>query len=190
MEWLIPTQTLQVDNIQFGTLIQTSKPLVPLAYKDNDIRFSSLSLLLPILTIKSYDKMTGQLILFLGNSQHTLTKLALIQEMFISAVELHHNTWFPSRRANVNIKSGFQQMIRGSEIHLYCPTQSEIMQSVPFFHNDMWSTTGIQKELLVAGKQVRIAVRIQGISFLLQQNSDIWSGKYRIQHKILSILLK
>ena len=189
MEWLIPTQTLQVANIQLGSLIETSKPLVPLAYKDNDVRFSSLSLLLPSLSIKSYDKTTGQLVLLLADSPPTLSKLTTIQDMFVSAVALHHKTWFPSRKGPIDIKAGFQPMIRGSEIHLYCPTQNEIMQSVPFFCDGEWSATGIQKDLLEAGRRVRIAIRIQGISFLLHQNSDMWSGKYRVQHKILGILM-
>lgn len=189
MEWLIPTQTLQVTNIQLGSLIETSKPLVPLAYKDNDVRFSSLSLLLPSLSIKSYDKTTGQLVLLLADSPPTLSKLTTIQDMFVSAVALNHKAWFPSRKGPIDIKAGFQPMIRGSEIHLYCPTQSDIMQSVPFFCDGEWSATGIQKDLLEAGRRVRIAIRIQGISFLLHQNSDMWSGKYRVQHKILGILM-
>jgi hypothetical protein len=189
MEWLIPTQTLQVGNIQLGSLIETSKPLVPLAYKDNDVHFSSLSLLLPLLSIKSYDKITGQLVLHLGESPSTLSKLSVIQEMFISAVALNYKSWFPSRKSTIDIKAGLQPMIRGSEIHLYCPTQKEIMQSVPFFCNGEWSVTGIQKDLLEPGKRIRVAIRIQGISFLLHQNSNMWSGKYRLQHKILGILM-
>lgn len=188
MEWLIPTQTLQVENIQLGTLIQTSKPLVPLAYKDRDIHFSSLSVLLPSLTIKHFDKTTGQLVLSLDNSP-AAQKLTLIQEMLVSAVSLHHKDWFPSRKAPVDVKLGFQSMIRGAEIHLYCPVHSEIMQSVPFFCDGGWSPTGIQKDRLESGMRIRVAIRIQGISFLLHQNSDIWSGKYRIQHKILGILV-
>lgn len=189
MEWLIPTQTLQVENIQLGTLIQTSKPLVPLAYKDRDIHFSSLSVLLPSLTIKHFDKTTGQLILSLETSTQAATKLTTIQEMLLNAVVLNHKDWFPSRKAPVDTKLGFQPMIRGTELHLYCPVHNEILQSVPFFCDGEWSPTGIQKNRLESGMRIRVGIRIQGISFLLHQNSDIWSGKYRIQHKILSILV-
>ena len=187
MEWLIPTQTLQVENIQLGTLIQTSKPMVPLAYKDRDIHFSSLSVLLPSLPIKSFDKTTGQLVLSLGEST-AATKLNTIQEMLMAAVSLNHKEWFPSRKTPVDTKIGFQPMIRGSEIHLYCPVHNEIMQSVPFFCDGDWHAGGIQKDRLESGMRIRVAIRIQGISFLLHQNSEIWSGKYRIQHKILGIL--
>jgi len=189
MEWLIPTQTLQVENIQLGTLIQTSKPLVPLAYKDRDIHFSSLSILLPSLTVKSFDKTTGQLILSLEDSTTAANKLTMIQDMLISAVALNYKDWFPSRKGQIDTKLGFQSMIRGSEIHLYCPVHAEIMQTVPFFVGGEWSPTGIQKDRLETGVRIRVAIRIQGISFLLHQNSDTWSGKYRIQHKILGVLM-
>lgn len=189
MEWLIPIQTLQVENIQLGTVTKTSKPLVPLAYKDNDIHFSSLSILLPSLSIKSFDKTTGQLILLLDDSHLTLNKLTTIQDMLISAVSVNQKKWFPNVKAYADVKAGFQAMIRGSEIHLYCPTQPEILQSIPFFCDGEWATGGIQKNRLELGKRIRIAIRIQGISFLLHANSDIWIGKFRIQHKILGILM-
>ena len=80
-------------------------------------------------------------------------------------------------------------MIRESEIHLYCPIQNEIMQSVPFFCDGEWNSAGLQKGRLEPGKRIRIAIRLQGISFLLHPNSDVWIGKYRIQHKILGILM-
>ena len=188
MEWLIPTQTLQVENIQLGTLIQTSKPMVPLAYKDRDIHFSSLSVLLPCLPIKSFDKTTGQLVLSLGDSA-AAAKLTTIQEMLLSAVSTNHKDWFPARKTAVDTKAGFQPMIRGNEIHLYCPIHNEIIQSVPFFCDGEWNSGGIQKDRLESGVRIRVAIRIQGISFLLYQNSDTWSGKYRIQHKILGILV-
>lgn len=189
MEWLIPTQTLQVENIQLGSIIKTAKPLVPLAYRDNDIHFSSLSILLPLLTIKSFDKTTGQLILSMEDSVHTSSKLTMIQDMLVSAVYNNHKDWFPNRKTHLDMKTGFQPMIRGSEIHLYCPTQVEIMQTVPFFCDEEWSNTGIQKNKIEPGKRIRVAIRIQGISFLLHPNSDVWIGKYRIQHKILGMLM-
>jgi hypothetical protein len=189
MEWLIPTQTLQVENVQLGSIIKTHKPLVPLAYKDHDIHFSSFSILLPLLTIKSFDKTTGQLILSMDDSSSTCYKFTTIQDMLVSAVSLHHKAWFPNKKGYVDLKAGFQPMIRGSEIHLYCPTQNEIMQSVPFFCDGEWSSAGLIKGRLEAGKRIRVAIRLQGISFLLHPNSDIWTGKYRIQHKILGVLL-
>jgi hypothetical protein len=189
MEWLIPIQTLQVENIQLGSIIKTAKPLVPLAYKDNDIHFPSLSILLPLLSIKSFDKVTGQLILSMEGFASTSYKLTTIQEMFVSAVALHYKTWFPNRKGFIDINAGLQQMIRGSEIHLYCPVQSEITQTIPFYSDASWSSVNLKKGCLEAGKKIRVAIRIQGISFLLHQNSDTWIGKYRIQHKILGIFM-
>jgi hypothetical protein len=58
MEWSIPIQVFDVANVQVGSLLQGSKPLAPIAYKDNEFTFPSLVLLLPLLTVKSYDSTT------------------------------------------------------------------------------------------------------------------------------------
>jgi hypothetical protein len=191
MEWLIPIQTFQVDKIQIGTIMDTAKPMVPLAYRDVENIFPSLSLIFPLLTIKSFDVNTGRLVLSLAEYPAILTKMTNFQETLVSAVTINNTNWF-SQRGSVKIvdaRAGFQSMIRGSELHLYCPVNSEIQQTVPFYSNGAWSKQGIIKEKLEPGTRIRIAIRVQGISFHVHPASQNWSGKYRIQHKILGILL-
>ena len=187
MEWLIPIQTFQVDKVQLGVFTETSKPIIHLAYKDGESHFPSLSLIFPLLTIKTYEPATGRLILSLSEYPTILTKLTNFQESLVSAVSLNHRQWFSSEIANP--RAGFQSMIRGNEIHLYCPVNSDIQQTVPFYSKGSWSKKGIVKEELEPGKSIRIAVRIQGISFHIHPASQSWSGKYRVQHKILGILV-
>jgi len=191
MEWLIPIQTFQVDKVQLGTLIDTAKPMIPLSYKDGENNFPSLSIIFPLLSIKSFDSATGRLVLSLSENQHILTKMTNFQENIVSTVVSKHASWFSSKGEVriVDARAGFQSMIRGPELHLYCPVNSDIQQTVPFYSGGAWSKQGIIKEQLEPGTRIRIAIRVQGISFHIHPGSGNWSGKYRIQHKILGILL-
>jgi hypothetical protein len=191
MEWLIPIQTFQVDKVQLGTLIDTAKPMIPLSYKDGENNFPSLSIIFPLLSIKSFDPATGRLVLSLSENQHILTKMTNFQENIVSTVVSKHASWFSSKGEVriVDARAGFQSMIRGPELHLYCPVNSDIQQTVPFYSGGAWSKQGIIKEQLEPGTRIRIAIRVQGISFHIHPGSGNWSGKYRIQHKILGILL-
>jgi hypothetical protein len=189
MEWLIPMQTFQVENVQLGMITNTSKPLIPLAYKDAEHHFPSLSILLPILKIKSFDASTGHFIISLSENQATINKLQTLQEMLLKVITLNSGQWFPrSFKKPADIRAGYQPLIQGTDLHLYCPIQPQIAQSVPFF-NGTWSKTGIQAGLLIPGSKIRLALRVQGISFHIHPSSGQWSGKFRLQHKLLAILI-
>lgn len=193
MEWLIPTQTLQTENIQLGPITHSGKPLVPLAYKDSDQYFPSLSILLPSLKIKSFDNSMGHFIISLADSPQILAKLQTMQDTLLTEVGSNYTTWFsknhPMYKKPSDVRAGFQPLIHGTDLHLYCPTQQYIAQSVPFYSNGKWSETGIQTALLQPGSRVRIALRIQGISFHINATTGHWSGKFRLQHKLLALLL-
>jgi hypothetical protein len=191
MEWLIPIQTFQVEKVQLGTLVESAKPIVPLAYKDGENVFPSMSIMFPLLTVKNFDPATGRLVLSLADQPAILTKLMNFQENLVVSVVTKHTSWFPQNGDSriVDARAGFQSMIRGSEIHLYCPINSEIQQTIPFYCDGAWNKQGIVKERLEPGTSIRIAVRIQGISFHVHPAYQTWSGRYRIQHKIIGILL-
>ena len=68
MEWCIPLQKLEVSKVQIGSLYvqnvkgtKDKKPLAPLAYIDGQSVFQSLHILLPHLTVESYDPLNGRL---------------------------------------------------------------------------------------------------------------------------------
>lgn len=189
MEWLIPIQTFQVDNVQLGTITSGNKPLMPFAYKDGDMHFNSLSFLLPMLTVKSYDVATGRLVLSTHGSAQTLNKLTTFQDILLTTVNANHSAWFPgpATRKQQDVRGGYQPMITNSEIHLYCPV-SDTGSTIPFHVDGEWSATGIQSERLQSGAKVRVALRIQGLSFHIHTASNQWTGKFRLQHKIIAIL--
>uniref|UniRef100_A0A6C0JVD9 Uncharacterized protein n=1 Tax=viral metagenome TaxID=1070528 RepID=A0A6C0JVD9_9ZZZZ len=193
MEWLIPVPTLQIDQIQVGTITHSAKPLIPLSYKEADHNFPSLSILLPSLKIKSFDSSTGHFVISLADNSATLLKLQSLQDMLLAHIKMKYNAWFPNQRTTAkkltDIKAGFQPLIHGNELHLYCPIQPQIAQSVPFYSKGEWSSSGIQTGLLVPGSKIRIVLRIQGLSFHINQTTSQWSGKFRIQHKLLALLM-
>jgi hypothetical protein len=190
MEWLIPTPLLQIDQIQIGTITHSAKPLVPLSYRESDHNFPSLSLLLPSLKIKSFDSSTGHFVISLADSP-ALAKLQALQDMLLAHIKSNYNSWFPNQRHMIkkpsDIRAGFQPLIHGTDLHLYCPIQPQIADSVPFYSKGEW--TGIQTGLLTPGTRLRIVLRIQGLSFHIHQSTSQWSGKFRIQHKLLALLL-
>jgi hypothetical protein len=188
MEWCIPVQTFQVEHVQLGTLTRGPKPILPLAYKDSDFQFPSLSILLPTLVVKFYDTVTGRLVLSLGESQ-ALGKLQTFQDMVLNAVQLNYRSWFPSAHKRVqDIRQGFQPILSNQELHLYCPLHESLAQTVPIFQKGAWVQERRKAGYLKAGQRVRIAVRLYGISFHVAPNGSEWSGKFRLQHKLVGIL--
>jgi hypothetical protein len=129
----------------------------------------------------------------LADSQTILAKMQMIQDTILTMIGLNIPTWFPAMRSIFkkpnDIRAGFQPLIQGSDLHLYCPIQPQIAQNVPFYSKGEWSSTGIQTGLLQVGTRVRIALRIQGISFHIHPSTGQWSGKFRLQHKLLAILV-
>jgi hypothetical protein len=190
MEWCIPTQTVQLDHVQLGGLVRGAKPIVPLAYKDPDFTFPALSLLLPALPVKSYDPATGRLILSVAESAQTQSKLQTLQDMLLSAVNSQHTVWFAGQaRRPQEIRAGFQPLITQGELHLYCPIYESMTQPIPVWAEGGW-LSGRPRPGLLAGRTVRIALRLHGISFHLIPGTSQWSGKFRLQHKIIAVLLE
>jgi hypothetical protein len=186
MEWCIPIQTFQVENVQLGTLTTGPKPLVPLAYKDTEFTFPSLVFLLSPLKIKSYDPVSGRLVLCLVDSPQVLSKLLMLQEMLLSAISINQTTWFKSNpRRIAELRSGFQPMIHNNEMHVYCPNQNYQAQGPNIYINNTW----VKAAGLVSGMKIRIIIKLQGISFHIHQPSGQWSGKFRLQHRIIGVLV-
>lgn len=188
MEWCIPIQTFQVENIQLGTLMRGSKPMLPLAYKDSDFQFPCLTILLPTLPVVSYDPLNGRLVLSLSEHTQTLSKLQTFQDMLLTAVISHNTNWFAGnpKRAQ-DVRAGFQPMIQNGELHLYYPLSEIGDQRIPVYRGGWVSG---KSQPLKAGDRIRIAFRLYGISFHVPPNSQNWSGKFRLQHKLVGILVK
>lgn len=185
MEWLIPLQSFDPKKVRLGYLTTAAKCIAPLSYVDGELRFLSLSLLLPLATVKSYDATTGRLVL---TGSAAFQRLKALQESLIQATVANQKKWFPAEKARTieEIRAGFQSMIDGDTIHLYCPSVANGIQDIATYSKGAWGH-GVSGALLHPGLSVRIAIRIQGLSFH-QYPQDGWSGKFRLQHRVLSVM--
>lgn len=168
--------------------------MVPISYEDGKLHFPSLSILLPPLGIKSYDAATGRLVLSLTDSQPAAVKLSVIQEFLLGIVAQSYRGWFggrggtqPSRTA-AEIRSGFQPLLEGLNLNLYCPAGQGTSPQYDlqiYKEGEGWLQNAAAATLR-PGAQVQVAFRLQGISFHLL-SSGTWSGKFRFQHRIITI---
>jgi hypothetical protein len=188
MEWTIPIQKLEVSKIQVGTLQKLVKPLSPLSYNDGPIVFQNLNILLPALLIKDYDTQTGKLVLSLAESTGTSAKLLALQSSLLNSVYTNQRQWFPeSNRTKEQIQSSFQSFVENALLYLYCPVQiQEKRNMIHVWKDNAWNKlTG--PGLLQKGDSIRVALRLQGISFQMNPSTGVWTGRFRVQHKISCI---
>jgi len=190
MEWTIPVQTLDNSKVRISGLHKSQKPMAALSYVDGELQIPALSILLPSLTIKSYDAETGRLALSLQGTQGILTKLSALQNLMLNTTYSSYRTWFPGERERTyeDIASCFQPLIHNNCLYLYCPlSTSGSFNEIQIYSGGQWSRGTIPSAILGSGKQVRIAVRLQGISFHQHPITKALTGKSRVQHRILAI---
>lgn len=194
MEWTIPIQTIDISKIQVGQIYNNHKPMAPLSYSDGDLRFPSVALLLPMARIQSYDAATGKLVLAFTTGEQAPTKLMNLQDMLLTSVYNKQSSLFksatPSRTCD-ELRAGFQTILDGNLLKLYCPSGSSAPQGIhdlPIYMKGEW-TRGLRVGTLTEGTNIRLALRIQGISFHLHPVTQVWTGKFRLQHRITCMLL-
>ncbi len=192
MEWCTPIETFRVENVHLGPILRGAKPIVPLAYCDREIHFPSLNILLPLLPVKAYDAATGRLVLDLSGSGQILTKLQTFQDMLLTAVNSQYKIWYPNsaHRRPQDIRSGFQPILSQGELHLYCPIYEDMASTIPVFAGGNWVKGKPKAGSLITGMCVRIAIRLCGVSFQLHRETKAWTGRFRLQHKIIGILIR
>ena len=182
-----------------GTFLNGSKPLAPLSYVDGEIHFPSLSLLLPHLTVKSYDPQSGKLALILRESPSAYNKLQALQNTLLSSVLSNQTAWFNQpRRELAELQALFQPMIEGDVLHLYCPVSVQDkknggIDSIVVYRSEkggpVLTSHGLRPAYLQPGDSLRISLRIQGISFHNHPTFAEWTGKFRLQHKIIALFI-
>ncbi len=185
MEWTIPIQKLEVSKIQVGPLQKTMKPLTPLSYVDGPIMFQNLNILLPPLIVKDYDSTTGRLSLNLSDASPTGAKLMALQETLLGTVYNNQKVWFPgSHRSREQLQLSFQPFVENTCLHLYCPLQTqEKRHSISIWKDGSWKRLAMAG-LLQKGDSIRVALRLQGISYQIDAATGLWTGRFRVQHKI------
>lgn len=191
MEWTIPIQKLEVNKIQVGQLQKSLKPLTPLSYTDGPIVFQNLNILLPPLVVKEYDAVTGKLLLNLNGETQTTAKLMALQDSLLQNVFTNQRVWFPdSNRTKEQLNAFFQPFVENAVLHLYCPIQQgtqEIRKNmISIWKDNTWKQL-TKTGLIVKGESIRVALRLQGISYQMNTNTGSWTGRFRVQHKICCI---
>lgn len=188
MEWTVPLQKLEVSKVNVGTVRYGEKPMAPLSYADGAIHMPSMNILLPPLIVKEYEPHTGRLRLSLQEMNQTSSKLTALQDTLLRFVAEKQSTWFPgSRRSAEELRALFQPFVENQSLHLYCPSNL-IGSSGIFFWNRVWKKgIDVNPQTISKGDILRVAFRIQGISFQQNTLQDLWTGRFRLQHKILYI---
>jgi hypothetical protein len=198
MEWQLPIQKVEIGNINIGSPWSSSsraetrreyamKPMAPLSYFGTQFRLPFVSLLFPPLPIVEYNAATGRLVLDMYETNLASIKLNTLQDTIVNAIMYHQTGWFRSEYSKEEVRRGFQPIIQDSHLILHCPSVG-----VSIFNNDSWNGT---MEELKPGVRIRVAVKIHGISFLNREGSasssasQEWTGKCRLQHRILGIIM-
>ena len=194
MEWTIPLQKLEVGKVNVGAFLNGAKPLVPLAYVDGQIHFPALNILLPPLLVKQYDPQTGKLDVSLKESPTALQKLMALQKTLFQLVLNQQTNWFGRQsKTTADLDELFQPMIENDILHLYCPVTIQEKRTgaeciLVYTGNGL--VKGVRPGHIQPGNTIRVAFRLQGISFHNNPVNGQWSGKFRFQHKILGIFTK
>lgn len=186
----MPLQTLSCADVQISPPQKYQKPMASLSYKENNVTLPSLSILLPPLPIKAYEAETGRLSLSLTGYPQLLAKMQALQVKLLQAIHTNYTTWFPSEQSRSidETNNSFQPLVLQNCIHLYCPLLTVgSFNEISVFSDGTWSKGVIPSSLFTPGKQIRIGVRLQGISFHQHPVSRKLTGRSRVQHRILVI---
>lgn len=189
---MIPIQTFETCRVRLGQPINTFKKLLPLAYTDGELSFNSISILLPILPVKSYDVPSGRLVLSLAGLPTVVTKLQTLQDTVLGAVRNLHTSWFPGekQRSMEELRAGFQPLIEGTNLNIYCPCLQSAMAAndISIYDGTEWQRVKPSSKLFTPGTMLRIAFKLHSLSFHQHTGSSMWTGRFRFQHRILSVM--
>jgi len=212
MEWQLPVQKLEVGNIYIASpWLRESKhdsksnPMSALSYIGSQFRMPSLSILFPPLPIVEYVPASGRLVIDISETNLACTKLAAFQETILQSIHFHQSAWFGTSYTIEEIRSKYTPIYKDNRLILHCPlTTYSGMNGAHVFVNGAWDTSYSH---LQPGTRIRIAVKLYGLSYLYNKPNTVnllaevpegvqnyptatWSGKTRIQHKIVGILVQ
>ena len=162
------------------------KPMAPLSYFGTQFRIPFVSILFPPLPIVEYNSQSGKLVLDMSGTSLACIKLNTFQETLVNAIVYHQYGWFKTDYSKEDVKGGFQPIFQDNRLILHCPSQGVGIRGVPMYRGG-WKTTFTATEM-TPGLRIRVAVKIHGISFL--NNGDVWSGRCRLQHRVLGMIVQ
>ena len=181
----LPIQGIDASYIQLSPLLTGAKLTTSISYSHPISAMPSLSILLPIMPVHSYDSVTGHLVLQITDTSH-MKRLNLVQDHILKLIRINQKSWFPDfKQRGDDIRTGFQPMVEGNLLHVYCPVSTGGPYDIHVYNNE-WSrsTKGLR-----VGQNIRAVLRIQGVSFHQSSITGAWTGKFRLQHRILSLYM-
>jgi hypothetical protein len=197
MEWCVPLQKLELGKINHGGLItrvnREKKPMVPLSYVDGQVTMPVLTILLPHLLIDSYNPANGRLELAMTTTWVS-SKLTAIQTSLLEVICASQLAWFGANKfTREEVYRLFQPMVENNKLHLYCPStlqeKRKGMHGIRIWKDGVW-TEDVQPGVLARGQIIRVTLQIQGISLQMGVSDTFWTGRARLQHRILGILIQ
>ena len=181
-----PIQGIETANIQLSPLLTGAKLTTSISYNHPVMTMPSLSILLPIMPVHSYDPVTGHLVLQITDASH-MKRLNTIQDHILKLIRVNQKGWFPDfKQRGEDIRTGFQPMVEGNLLHVYCPVTTGGHYDIHLYNNE-WSRS--TKGVIKVGQNIRAVLRIQGVSFHQSSVTGAWTGKFRLQHRILSLYI-
>ena len=186
IEMTVPVNMIDTSHVQLGSLVAGSKLMTSISYNHPISTMPSLSILLPIMPVHSYDSVTGHLVLQIVDPQH-MKRLNAVQDHILKLIRANQKAWFPDfKPRGDDIRVGFQPMVEGNLLHVYCPISTGGPYDIHVY-NGAWSRS--TRTVVRVGQSVRAVLRIQGVAFHQSPVSGAWTGKFRLQHRILSLYI-
>jgi hypothetical protein len=195
MELAIPIESFQYKDVTYDASTISTKSILSFHYsdKENSVEVSDIILLLPPTRVISYQSATGKLILDMKEHSAQQAILRAFQDSVQTYISKNYQTWFPTLSfSSEQLDIYFQKCISQNVLILYCPSsdadgQVSSKPTIPTYRQGSWQQR-LKGTDLVAGGTVRLAMRLTGVSFHLENGT--WSGKYRVQHKIHALYIR
>jgi hypothetical protein len=182
MEQAIPISKFDPTNVKWGPpKTGPFKRTIHFRYEENDIIFNNVILALHPLKVVEIDHEKNQLILEESKKYPYLSKLEQFQTLVSNELEKNSSKWIEESKSPQLIKSPLQLWLKSKRLTLYLSSEPDLL---PFYTPTgpaIFSDTTIKP-----GDIIRAIVKIQGLSLQISE-SDIWTGKSRIQHHILQL---
>ena len=162
------------------------RPLSALTYNDGFIQLPCLAVLTPFLKVLSWDSSTGRLDLHVVSGTQTYQKLTLIQNYMLNMIHDHQKSWIGTMDSSTQeIRDMYQPMLVGERLTIYLHGANPEQKTTGRVW--LWASKGWQKGAskgsFKPGDMIRVAIRLQGICYLIQGARV----RFRLQHQTIAI---
>jgi hypothetical protein len=182
MEFAIPITQFDSSKVRWAQ--PRSGPFrktIPFTYEDDNVHFNNLIVALHPLKVSEIDYERNQLVLEENKKYPFLSKIDHFQNTVCSELDKRSKAWLDETKGAQPVKSPLQPWLKSGKLTLYLSDKPELLS----FYTDEGVSTFSEKTVK-PGDTIRAIVKIQGISLQMSE-TDVWTGKSRIQHHILQL---